>query len=279
MRNACDGQVRGWRASTCMSRRPPPTRPPLIARVPSLLVFWRVIVNRLSARFVALLCVLSCASVAAVEVWPAGRDVRTADQNGDGHPDVWRRYDDRGQLTEVDVDSNFDGSPDIEEYYERGALVRRESDRNFNGQADLVEEFDAETHGRTRSVIDIDFDGTADLLVVFRDGRPVYSERTSVPGSSGGPKSDLPTVHQERGRHLAPLKDPFESDSAFRTDHTPWTGGGSVGLSGSSGLPCPLVRTLSQPSPSTGLVARSGQPHVSVLRLPHSPRAPPPSEL
>src|SRR6202035_769290 len=97
----------------------------------------------LSSRYLALLCVVACATVATVEVWPAARHLRTEDHNGDGRPDIWRRYDNRGQLTEVDVDSNFDGSPDIEEYYERGILVRRESDRNFNGQADLVEEFDA----------------------------------------------------------------------------------------------------------------------------------------
>src|SRR4029077_2909888 len=115
--------------------------------------------------------------VAALELWPATRLVRTVDQNGDGRPDVWRHYDNRGQLTEVDVDTNFDGRPDIEEYYERGVLVRRESDRNFNGQADLLEEFDVDTHGHTRSVVDTDYDGTADLLVFFRDNRPVFSKQ------------------------------------------------------------------------------------------------------
>src|SRR5215467_13299524 len=131
--------------------------------------------NRSSVRFVALLCAVFCAALAAIEVWPARR-VRTADQNGDGRPDVWRRYDARGRLTEVDVDSNFDGSPDIAEYYDRGVLVRRETDRNFNGQADLIEEFDAETHSRTRSVVDVDYDGTADLLVLFRNGEAVFAK-------------------------------------------------------------------------------------------------------
>jgi hypothetical protein len=131
-------------------------------------------VKHLSARLVAVLCVMSSVTVAAVEIWHAARTVRTADQNGDGRPDIWRHYDNRGQLAEVDVDSNFDGQPDVEEYYEGGVLVRRESDRDFNGQADLIEEFDAETHRQTKSVVDIDYDGTADLLVLFRDGRPVF---------------------------------------------------------------------------------------------------------
>src|SRR5262249_4650002 len=132
--------------------------------------------KRWFASAVAIFCVASCATVAIVGVWPARR-VRTADNNGDGRPDVWRLYDGKGQLTEVDVDSNFDGHTDIQEYYEQGVLVRRESDRNFNGQSDLVEEFDAKTHHLTRSVIDLDYDGTADLLVLFPDGHPAFSRR------------------------------------------------------------------------------------------------------
>ena len=72
--------------------------------------------KRWFASAVAIFCVASCATVAIVGGWPARR-VRTADNNGDGRPDVWRLYDGKGQLTEVDVDSNFDGHTDIQEYY------------------------------------------------------------------------------------------------------------------------------------------------------------------
>src|ERR1700757_1203811 len=102
-------------------------------------------------RVVALLCVLGCALTAALSLRPVARGIRTADRNGDGRPDLWRIYDSHGQLAEVDVDSNFDGSPDVHELYERGSLIRRESDRNFNGFTDLIEEFDVETHSQTRS--------------------------------------------------------------------------------------------------------------------------------
>src|SRR5262249_7786775 len=118
--------------------------------------------RHLSARRVAAWCVISCAMTAALSLArPTGR-VATQDRNGDGQPDIWQRYDDHGQLSEVDVDSNFDGKADVEEFYARGALVRRESDRNFNGRIDLVEEFDATTEERTRSLVDIDDDGIAD---------------------------------------------------------------------------------------------------------------------
>ncbi len=225
------------------------------------------------SRFVAFLCVVSCATVAAIEVWPARR-VRTADQNADGRPDIWRRYDTRGQLTEVDVDSNFDGRPDIHEYYERGVLVRRESDRNFNGQADLVEEFDAETHIRTRSVVDLDYDGTADLLLLFRDGQLVFSKRTSSPSSDAAVRG-VPALHHGGVSHLARLTDPFESDLAVRATHAVSADEGCVGLSTSGGLPCPRVASLGRLMPTLRLVSRDGHPHALPLLLPRSPRGPP----
>jgi hypothetical protein len=233
--------------------------------------------KHVSARCVALLCVVACATVAAVDVWPGSRPVRTEDHNGDGRPDIWRRYDSRGQLAEIDVDSNFDGSPDIEEYYERGVLVRRESDRNFNGQADLVEEFDAETHAQTRSVIDIDYDGTADLLVLFRDGRPVFSERTWSPKRVGLPTTSSPGIHQGGAGHLARLMDPFESDTAVRATHTASGADDYVGLSTSGGLPCAPVTTAGRMSASARLVARNVQPDALKPLLRRSPRAPPAS--
>jgi hypothetical protein len=233
----------------------------------------------LSVRCVALLCVVASATVAAVEVWPAARHARMQDRNGDGRPDVWRHYDNRGLLTEVAVDSNFDGLPDVEEYYERGVLVRRESDRNFNGQADLVEDFDAETHAQTRSVVDIDYDGTADLLVLFRDGQPVFSERTCSRKSSKCPTASLPTAHDGGSRHLAPLSDPFESDLTVRATHvTPHTEGW-VGLSTSGGLPRPRSTAIGRLSTSARVVARDIHAHALILLPRCSPRAPPVSSL
>jgi hypothetical protein len=231
--------------------------------------------KHLSARCVALLCVAACTTVAAVEVPRTVPHVRTEDQNGDGRPDIWRRYDSRGQLTEVNVDSNFDGSPDIEEYYERGVLVRREIDRNFDGQADLVEEFDAETHGQTRSVVDIDYDGTADLLVLFRDGLPVFSKRTCPLKRSGNPTPSVAGVRQDVASHLARLMDPFESDTAVRATHTAPNADASVGLSTSEGLPCLRVTTGRGVRASARFVSGDVQPDALKLLLRRSPRAPP----
>ena len=230
--------------------------------------------QRLFVRGLAFVCIVACATVAAVEVWPAARQVRTEDHNGDGRPDIWRHYDSRGLLTKVAVDSNFDGSADIEEFYQDGALVRRESDRNFNGQTDFVEEFDAATHGHTRSVVDTDYDGTADLLVLFQDGRPIFLPRSCSPSRCKAPAPTAPAL--DRADHdLAQLTDPFESDTAVRAVHAPLNADACVGLSTSGGLPCPdvtLARGIPQSAP---LVARDVQPRALVVLSRRASRAPP----
>ena len=183
-------------------------------------------------------CAFACVAAAAASLWPASY-VRTEDHNGDGRPDVWRAYDRHGQLSEVAVDTNFDGRSDVHEYYEHGALVRRESDRDFNDRVDLIEEFDPTTRERVRSVEDVDYDGTADLLVLFQGGRPVFHKWAHAV-TPAGPRP-------ERARHadisprtaddqLEPFEDPFRTDLAMRA--APVAGSGDcVGLSTSGGLP------------------------------------------
>jgi hypothetical protein len=213
--------------------------------------------------------------VAAVEVWPAAGDLRTTDQNGDGRADIWRSYDSSGRLTEIDIDSNFDGSPDIREIYQQGVLVRRESDRNFNGQTDLIEEFDPTTHGQTRSVVDTDYDGIADLLVLFRDGRPAFSKRAQSLKRAVFLEKTAAAHHDTAAVALSPLTDPFASDTSIRGTSITSTDEGSVGLSTSGGLPCPRVVALGRLAPSQRLVARYVSPSALALLQPHSSRAPP----
>src|SRR6476620_10226346 len=100
---------------------------------------------------------------------------RADDQNHDGRPDIWRSYNRFGEVVSVALDTNFDGRADVQEYYERGALVRRESDRDFNDRVDLVQHFDPVSHEEVRAVTDLNADGVADLLFLFRDGQPVYA--------------------------------------------------------------------------------------------------------
>ncbi len=127
------------------------------------------------ARLIALICAVVCAAAGSVPLQIYARSAANE----------WRVYDAHGGLIERQLDTNGDGRPDVAEYYRDGALLRRDSDRDFNGVTDLVEDFDATTKQRVRSIVDEDYDGTADVLVLFRNGKAVVSER--APSSSATP--------------------------------------------------------------------------------------------
>jgi hypothetical protein len=159
-------------------------------------------------RSVAALVVVVLALGIALGAVRSGGRISTDDRNGDGRPDVWRTFDAAGHLVEVAVDSNFDGRSDVREIYADGNLVRRESDRNYDDRVDLIEDFDEITHEHVRSEVDADFDGSADLLVLFRDDRPVYSE-WAVDRPASAP---IPVSASARD-----LGDPFAGDYAMHS--------------------------------------------------------------
>jgi hypothetical protein len=219
---------------------------------------------------VALLCGSMCISTATVSAWFAGGSVRSDDRNGDGRPDVWRTYDRAGQLTEVAVDTNFDGRSDVREYYDHGVLIRRETDRNFDGVVDLIESFDPVTCERVREVADVDFDGRADLFLLFQNGRPVYAKWTAPPSAT-----DRRTGLPSRGEDLRALSDPFRGDlavSAVTTRHNPQDAGR---LWKSEGMPAPPARTVTPTAPVLPVASSSSSFRSSTARGRWSPRGPP----
>jgi hypothetical protein len=228
-------------------------------------------------RLAAVLTVASCSTAAVLTLPKNAQYVRTEDRNGDGRPDEWRRYDQAGHLAQVSVDSNFDGRSDVEEYYDsEGILIRRESDRNFNGQVDLIEEFDPTTHQHAESVVDVDYDGRADLLVLFRDGRPVFSKRAPEPAVRAvdlGPFAQVADVQPATNDPLVPLADPFQSDTTVRGLRST-TKVGTAGLATSGGLPCTpiVVATLTS---SVDVAAAIESHPFSRLLGPRAPRGPP----
>jgi hypothetical protein len=239
------------------------------------------LMDQLSIRRVALVCAFAFVAVAAVFLTPATGRVRVEDRNGDGRPDVWRHYDQWGALTEVAIDSNFDGRSDVYEYYDQGALVRRESDRNFNGQIDIVEEFEATTHENFRSVIDVDFDGTADLLVFFHAGRLVVSQwahpvEADLKRPDEAPANQTKNVGWNRGPgQLAPMTDPFRRDPGVRGIHTVLDSEACVGLSSSGGLPGSSIEAATLIASSAPLAAPGERPGSLTAIPPRSPRGPP----
>src|SRR5579872_1616589 len=162
---------------------------------------------------IAVLCALVCAFTGSL-AWVVAE--RLAPHPGtDG---VWCRYDAHGELVERQIDTNGDGRPDVAEYYGHGALLRRASDRNFNGVTDLVEDFDADTQEPVRSIVDQDYDGTADLFVLFRDGKPVVLERAAAARES---TATVGTIGGSSAAGLVALRNPFAGAAAIDSPVSP----------------------------------------------------------
>jgi hypothetical protein len=228
-------------------------------------------------RLAAVLALAACTTAAVLTLPKNAQYVRAEDRNGDGRPDEWRRYDQAGHLAQISVDSNFDGRSDVEEYYDsEGILIRRESDRNFNGQIDLIEEFDPTTHQQAESVVDVDYDGRADLLVLFRDGRPVFSKRApeaAVRVADPGSFAQIVDVQSDANDPLVPLADPFQSDLTVRGLRTS-TRVGSVGLATCGGLPCLHVAVATLALNSDVVATIESRP-LSTPLVRRAPRGPP----
>jgi len=215
-------------------------------------------------------------------LWAPAAHNRIVDQRGDGRPGITRTYNRQGQLAELALDANLDGRADVEEYYERGVLVRRESDRDFNSRVDLVEEFDPATGENARSVVDVDFDGTADLLLLFQDGQAVFSKwvQLAAPAvASAEAASQTGASPHTTDGHLAPLDDPFRADLSVRAFHGSADPGDSVGLSTSGGLPASSGNVAGPLASSAHVSGARLLPPFSATVLPYSPRGPPPARL
>jgi len=89
------------------------------------------------------------------------KDVRTADVDGDGRPDIWKYY------KEVD-DPEHPGE-------KKNALVRQDLDLNWDGRIDVCRWFDA--RGRVeREELDLDYDGRSTSGRTYVDGVISVSE-------------------------------------------------------------------------------------------------------
>ncbi len=234
------------------------------------MLVWSNDVKAIAALSVGVIALLAGASVAAsggqfpARVW-------TQDRNGDGRADVWYQSDPTGQQLLVEIDSNFDGRPDIQEYYERGNLIRRELDRDFNDQIDSVEEFDPVTHEPVRAIVDVDLDGTADLLVLFKEGHPAFSKMSAAGTRPATARMSLPPFE---GGRLVALKDPFASETAIRNTRTASPGTRLVGLSTSGGLPERVLR-VGAPAAARRQASPETRALASASSLSFSSRAPP----
>jgi hypothetical protein len=231
--------------------------------------------NERLVRWLATILTLSACTSTVLKFWPHSDSVVTEDLNHDGRPDVWRVYDIHHHLTEVFRDTNLDGQLDVREYYEQGALVRRESDRDFNNQIDLVEDFDAVTGARSRSVIDLDSDGRADLLVLFQGKNAVFVKAASQPTATPARRAAHPRA--PTNNVLLALEDPFSTDVALRPALSAVRVREFVGLSTAGGVPAAQRASLGLPDDRSRPLRAWILAATSAERQPGSPRGPPPS--
>jgi hypothetical protein len=211
-------------------------------------------------RWIVLLGIVLGLAAPHLQMWVPGPSAQADDRNADGHADIWRSYNRGGRLIERGIDSNFDGRSDVREYYDDGALIRRESDRNFDDRIDLVEEFDTTTHQLERSIADTDFDGTADLLVLFREGRPVFSRQSPHLVRVAHTLPLAIRLTRSGDTPLAPFADPFADEAALHR-----APGAANGISGawtvSAAFVCPLPARL-------GAAVSSNRRHIDLTPSP-----------
>jgi hypothetical protein len=100
-----------------------------------------------------------------------------ADSNYDGKIDTWLRFA-KGRIAQVDLDSNQDDSPDETRYYVQGKLSRVQRDTNGDGRPDVWEIY-AAGH-LERMGVDVDHDGRVD-----RWNRDEVSAREAAAAEAG----------------------------------------------------------------------------------------------
>jgi hypothetical protein len=214
--------------------------------------------------------VLFCVTAGLISAWFPSSSTRTEDLNRDGRPDVWRAYGRNGRIASIAVDTNFDGRSDVEELYENGVLVRRQTDRDFDDQIDLVQDFDPATRQIVRSLTDVNADGVADLLVLFQNGTPVFSEWMSAGAPVTIPDTLIGRVASRRSNQpLSTLGDPFTGDLAFKAVRVDATSDEPFSLSAPLGPPEMVARPF--------IFAASAQAAAADRPLPApAPLGPPP---
>lgn len=106
-----------------------------------------------------------------------GTDVQERDVNGDGTPDI-RTAMEGGRPRCRETDANFDRRVDIYRWFDEGGQVTRvEDDYDFDGRIDVVASYEG---GRiVRDVLDTNFDGRTDTWRTYTEGRLAELRRDS----------------------------------------------------------------------------------------------------
>ncbi|MBK8013775.1 MAG: hypothetical protein IPK13_20800 [Deltaproteobacteria bacterium] len=87
------------------------------------------------------------------------------DMTWDGRVDIWRYFDDQGQVVREEWDTDYDGNVDETRFFENGVIVRSERDRNNDGRPDIFRYY---AKGQLeRKEVDTNGDGQIDRWEYF----------------------------------------------------------------------------------------------------------------
>lgn len=135
-----------------------------------------------------------------------GLVAQSVDLNGDGEPDVFNFYQERGAqprlLVRKEVDLNVDGVVDVVSFFdESGQLTREEMDGDFDGRFDWIDHYQG--GNRVMSEVDTDYDGVPNVWSYYEEGRIQRKERDT----DGDGKIDYWERFDEQGRVIKTGRD------------------------------------------------------------------------
>jgi hypothetical protein len=126
--------------------------------------------------------------------------------------------------TLIEYDLDHDGKPDVWRYTKKGPdgkefLVRRDRDLNGDGKIDVWESYDANGN-LEKQVVDLDFDGKADVVIHYEKGQIVSKEMSL--GFDGKPHAWL---YYEKGKLVRKERD---ENGDGKVDYWEYWEGGEV---------------------------------------------------
>jgi hypothetical protein len=129
------------------------------------------------------------------------------DLNQDGKTEIWRYYDENGQIEGEEVDADYDGKLDVISHYQGGVLTMREESHNFIGQATTKKHYEKGVLQLVEQ--DTDDDGKFDTWEFYQKGQLVKIGRDT----NGDGREDQFTKPTEKLVGLATTKAPAAGSS------------------------------------------------------------------
>jgi hypothetical protein len=119
---------------------------------------------------------------------------KEVDVNFDAKIDLIRAFNDKGDLLQEWLDTDFDKSIDVVNFFEKGKITRKEYDTNFDSNVDVWRYF---TNGVIdRKEADLDHDGRKDYWEYYEGGK---IDRVGVDRDGDGEVDEWEVANRDAG--------------------------------------------------------------------------------